>query len=280
MKINLLTDAPKHNLALMKISAYHKARGDEVKLNEPLLWKADLTYGSYLFRFSGKYPGDFIGGPGVDPTIRLEGFDGIKPDYRLFPVDFSLGYTWEWCPRRCGFCCVPKQNNPKEHHSIWEFHDARFSKICLLNNNTFSDPQWRETFEEIWDAGLIVVDENGYDIRLMDEEKAEVLKRTRFDGQIHFAWDRMPDGERTLEGLKLAKQYKLNAMVYVLMGYDTTFEEDIYRCQKIYDLGFDPFPMLYRQTRALRSFRRFIYLRYYRKYKTLMKAWLDYGKGG
>ena len=33
MKVNLLTDAPKHNLALMRISAYHKAQGDDVKLN-------------------------------------------------------------------------------------------------------------------------------------------------------------------------------------------------------------------------------------------------------
>lgn len=278
MRVNLLTDAPKHNLALMKISAYHKARGDDVGLNEPLSGELAQSFGSYLFDFSGKYPCDVVGGPGVDPAIRLNGYDGIKPDYSLFPIDYSLGYTWSWCPNRCGFCCVPKQGNPREHHSIWEFHDTRFNKICLLNNNTFSDPQWRETFEEIWDAGLTVVDENGYDLRLMDEEKAEALKKARFDGQIHFAWDRMSDEKRILDGLSLAKQYNLRAMVYVLMGYDTTFEEDIYRCQRIHDLGFDPFPMLYRQTKSLRSFRRFIYLRYYRKYKTLMEAWLNYGK--
>lgn len=277
MRINLFTDAPQHNLALMKISAYHKNIGDSVSLNHPQD-PCDLSYGSWLFDFSPKYYTDYQGGPGIDPAAKLEGFDNIKPDYNLFSVDFSLGYTWEYCPRRCGFCVVPKQHNPQVHHSIWEFHDTRFNKICLLNNNTFSDPQWWETFEEIWNANLIVRDENGYDLRLMDEEKAEALKRTRFEGQIHFAWDRIKDERVIIRGLRLAKQYKLNGMVYVLMGYDTTFEEDLYRCQRIHSLGFDPFPMLYKQTRALRLFRRFIYLRYYRQYKTLKQAWQDYGK--
>ena len=275
MKVNLLTDAPKHNLALMKISAYHKARGDEVLLNEPQQ-PADLTYGSWLFDFTGRYYCDYHGGPGWDPTIRLNGFDGVKPDYTLFPSDYSLGYTWEYCPRKCGFCCVPKQKPPKVHHSIWEFHPPKLKKICLLNNNTFSDPQWKETFEEIWDADLTVVDENGYDLRLLDEEKAEALKRTKFDKQIHFAWDRMRDETKILLGLEVVRQYKLDAMVYVLMGYDTTFEQDIYRCQKIHDMGFDPFPMLYKETPLLLNFRRFIYLRYYRSYPTLEAAWRVY----
>lgn len=48
MKINLMTDAPKHNLALMKLSAYHRAQGDEVYLNMPLVM-ADYTYASVLY---------------------------------------------------------------------------------------------------------------------------------------------------------------------------------------------------------------------------------------
>lgn len=275
MRINLLTDAPKHNLALMKISAYHKMVGNTVKLNEPITGEG-FTYGSWLFRV--KYHSDITGGPAYNPQTRLNGFEDIKPDYELYPNnDFSLGYTWSYCPRKCGFCCVPKQDNPKEHHSIWGFHDPKFQKICLLNNNTFSDPQWKETFEEIWDVGLVVCDENGYDLRLLDDEKAEALKRTKFDGQVHFAWDLM-ENERTIRrGLSLAKKYKLDAMVYVLIGYNTTPEEDLYRCQVINDMGFDPYPMPYNGgTRVDRAFKRFMCLRGYRKYKTLFEAWADY----
>ena len=276
MRIGLFTDAPKHNLALMKISAWHKAQGDEVTLNQPL-GRYDLTCGSWLFDFNGHYPADINGGPGYDPLVRLPAdIEAMKPDYSLYRVDYSLGSTWEYCPQRCGFCVVPKQNNPRVHRSIWDFHVPRFEVICLLNNNTFSDPQWRETFEEIWDANLIVRDENGYDLRLLNDEKAEALKRTRFKGQIHFAWDRLADEAQIRKGLDIARRWKLRATVYVLMGYDSSFDEDIYRCQVIHDYGLDPFPMLYRRTLALRRFRRFIYLRFYRQYPTLREAWEDY----
>jgi len=176
---------------------------------------------------------------------------------------------------------VNKQNNPKEHKSIWTFHDSRFKKICLLNNNTFSDPQWKETFEEIWDEETVVVDDNGYDCRLLDDEKAEALKRTKFDGSIHFAWDLMKDETKVLQGLEVARKHRLKAVVYVLVGFNTTQEEDIYRCQKIHDLKFDPYIMPYRTAKGkaskqARAFKRFIDCRYYRKYKTIQEAWNDY----
>lgn len=279
MKVNLLTDAPKHNLALMKISSYYKKYGWKVTLNQPLN-SADFRIGSWIFLNSARYPCDYVGGTGIDPTKRLDStLDNQRPDYELFNLGYSLGYTWAYCPRKCGFCVVPKQNNPKIHRSIWDFHDERFGKICLLNNNTFSDPRWRETFWEIWDADLTVIDENGYDLRLLDEEKAEALKRTRFAKRIHFAWDQIDDETAIKQGLKIANDFKLRALVYVLMGYDTTFEQDLYRCQIIHDHGFHPYPMLYKKTRLLQLFRRFIYLRYYRQYPTIQAAWQQYTGG-
>ena len=202
----------------------------------------------------------------------------MKPDYDLYPGnDFSLGYTWSYCPRRCSFCCVSKQCNPKDHHSIWEFHDHRFSKICLLNNNTFSDPEWKQTFEEIWDAGLVVCDENGYDLRLLDGEKAEALKRTKFDGYVHFAWDSMEDERAIKRGLEVARRYKLNAVVYILIGYNTTRAEDLHRCQVVNDIGFDPYPMPYNGgAKEDRAFKRFVCLRAYRQYPSLFEAWTGY----
>lgn len=281
--MGLYTDAPKHNLALMKISTYHKASGDEVILN-PIPGECDITYGSWLF-----YPlcvTDYVGGPGYDPTITLNGISQYKPDYDLYPnLNMSLGYTWPYCFRNCPFCIVGKQNNPKEHKSIWTFHDKRFNIICLLNNNTFCDPRWNDTFEEIWEANLIVNDENGYDVRLLDDKKAAALKRTKFVDKIHFAWDLMRDEKQVIEGLKLAKEYKINpVVVYVLTNWNTTEEEDIYRCQKITDLGFDPYVMPYRglkdgkyvkPTRRQLDFRRMINLRAYRQIG-IMENWRNY----
>lgn len=210
MKVSLLTDAPKHNLALMKISAWHKAQGDEVSLNIPL-WRSDKTYASVLFDCNIKrYIADIYGGPAI--CSDWDGIDwSIRPDYDLYQHnDFSLGYTFRHCYRGCSFCRVPGLHIPlveNGHHSIWKFHDTKFKKICMLNNNTFFDKRWKETFEEIWDANLTVVDENGYDLRLIDAEKADALKRTKWDGSKdpHFAWDSMVDEPQIIKGLEEVK---------------------------------------------------------------------------
>lgn len=252
MRVNLLTDAPRHNLALMRISAYHKSQGDEVILNQPLM-PANKVYASWLFIYSHWYPADILGGPGYDPRVRLPAeIETMSPDYSLFPIDYSLGYTWEYCHRNCPWCVVSLQQPPQVHHSIWEFHDTQFDKICLLNNNTFTDPRWRETFEEIWEAGLKVVDQNGYDLRLLDEEKAKALRRTKFHDRLYFSWDRMEDEAEIRRGLGLLVSYGVRSRqkcrVYVMVGYPggrPIDDSDIHRCQVIADYGFDPFVMIF-----------------------------------
>ena len=281
MKISLLTDAPKHNLALMKISAYHKQQGDDVLLNMPL-FPSDYTYASVLFEKNRKlFIADEYGGPAYDRTYLREPIDDISPDYALFnTIFFSLGYTFRPCYRRCSFCKVGDMLHPDiSHHSIWEFHNPKFNRICLLNNNTFFDKQWKETFEEIWDANLTVIDENGYDLRLLDEEKADALKKTKFENKLHFAWDRMKDEFRIRKGLELLKKYKINnTHIYVLIGFDTTREEDLHRCQVLVDYGHDPYIMPYIRTRRNLDFQRFINTFMWRKYKTIKEAWGDYLK--
>ena len=290
MKISLLTDAPKHNLALMQLSAWHKAKGDEVVLNMPI-FPADYTYASVLFEKNRKlFIADEYGGIGYardgnggfdtffSRTVLSDEVRGCVPDYTLFNLGYSLGYTYRPCFRGCKFCKVWKINHPDtSHHSIWEFHNSIFNKICILNNNTFFDPNWKETFEEIWDANLTVVDENGYDLRLLDDEKAEALKKTRFDNKLHFAWDRIKDEHRIRQGLELLKKYKINnTHIYVLIGFDTTQEEDLHRCQILVDYGHDPYIMPYKRTRKLLDFQRFINTFMWRKYKTIKEAWEDY----
>jgi len=279
MRISLLSDAPKHNLALMKLSAYHKACGDEVLLNMPII-PADYRYASVLFdKNKTKFVADEYGGPAFNGNNINVYF---KPDYDLYPHnDFSLGYTFRGCYRKCSFCKVPKMERDFKHYSIWDFHDPKFKKICLLNNNTFFDGRWRETFKEIWEADLTVIDENGYDLRLLDDEKAEVLHKTKWATPLHFAWDNINDESEIIRGLKLLEKHKLRSTsngVYVLIGYNTTEDEDLHRCQIVVDYGLAPYPMPYKQTKQLMRFKRFINLHYYRKYKTITEAWQDYSR--
>ena len=295
MKVSLLTDAPKHNLALMKLSAWHKANGDEVMLNAPI-FPADYTYASVLFENNiNLFEANEYGGPAY-VSMRLRDKNGyvedgiqrrnildkdieyIQPDYELFGLDYSLGYSYRPCFNTCSFCKVPTFDHPDiGHHSIFDFHRSNFKKICLLNNNTFQDPRWKETFEEIWDADLTVIDENGYDLRLIDDEKAEALKKTKFQGKLHFAWDRMQDEPLMVEGLKTLRKHKISGSgVYVLIGYNTTIEEDIYRCQKITESKQDVYIMPYKKTKQNMRFKRFMSLFMWRKYKTIEEAWSNY----
>lgn len=273
MMVNLFTDAPKHNLALMKLSSWHKSKGDIVTLNFPLM-PCDYSYASILYEKNrDMFVADEYGGVGYDGRHLPDAIEKEKPDYDLFPIDYSLGYTFRPCFRKCPFCKVHLLHNPdKEHHSIWEFHNPKFTKICLLNNNTFFDKYWKETFEEIWDAHLAVVDSNGYDLRLINEEMAYAIKKTKYIGKIHYAWDLMKDETKILEGLRIAPK----GTVYVLIGFNTTQEEDMYRVQKIVDFGFSPYIMPYNQTKEEKRFKRFIDSFMWRKYPTIQEAFKYY----
>jgi hypothetical protein len=224
----------------MKISSFHKSIGDSVELNMPLI-PADFTYCSVLFDWTDLPNADIYGGP-TKPEVLLDPeIEAMKPDYTLYPnIDYSMGYTYQACPRTCDFCKVPQMPQDETHHSIHDFHDERFNKICLMNNNTLADPCWRDTFQEIIDAKLTVIDENGYDLRLVTNESARMLSKIRFEGLIHFAWDYPEHEVEILKGLdvilKWIPKYKIN--IYVLIGH-TTHDENMMRIEKLTELGVD-----------------------------------------
>jgi len=286
LKISLLTDAPKHNLALMKISTWHKLCGNTTMLNAPI-FPSDFTHASILFEKNKNiFIADEFGGPAIKGSVLPKEIEEMKPDYELYNIDYSLGYTFRPCFNDCFFCKVPRMNHPDvEHHSIYNFHEPKFKKVCLLNNNTFQDPKWKETFNEIWDNNLSVIDENGYDLRLLDDEKTYALKKTKFithdgrKGGIHFAWDRVEDEFLIKNGLSLLNKYKMRSnsnLVYILIGYNTTEEEDLHRCQVVHNFGLTPYLCMYKKTEYTTNLRRFINLHYYRKYKKIETAWQDY----
>ena len=245
MQISILTpDSKIPNLAAMKISAWHKQNGDNVELNFPLI-KSDMSYASILFSWTHDPIADIVGGPKY-PHIKLEPeFDAMKPDYSIYPnIDYSIGYTYKACPRTCDFCIVPKQANDENHYSIWTFHDSKFKKISLMNNNTLADHRWRETFEEIIDADLTVIDHNGYDLRLMTDESAYYMSKVKWQGLIHVAWDYIDTKDLILKGLVKLIKYGLRNKIhcYVMIGH-TTEKEDLYRVERLRVLGIDPYVM-------------------------------------
>lgn len=245
------------NLALMKLSAWHKKQGHEVTLNGP---KADLNYVSCVFTKRKaeatrlvEYFGDKVkfGGSGFgDYSVNLSNeIELITPDYTLYPdFEFSIGFTSRGCIRRCPFCIVPdKEGKIREHSKLSDF--VRHKKVVLIDNNFLASPAWEDKLIEMIDRDLAVDFNQGLDIRLMNERMAELLAKLKPE-KIRFAFDDIKVEKKIVKGIKLLKSagYDIsfhNVMSYVLVGYNSTIEEDIYRCELLHGLGVLSYVMVY-----------------------------------
>lgn len=245
---------PYPNLALMKLSAYHKSKGDEVLLNFPL-WGADLVYASCVFTWNAKQansrlpPGTTMGGSGLDLHSELPPeIEHIMPDYSLYPMDFSLGFTSRGCFRRCPWCIVPeKEGALKPWASIYEFWHRRHKKIVLLDNNLLAAPNWQTTFAELIKTRVEVDFNQGLDIRLVNEETVGYLKRVK-TRHLRFAFDDIAYESSVRKGIKLLLDSGINSRklsFYVLVGFgdsDTAVE----RMKLLASYNVDVYPMVYK----------------------------------
>lgn len=252
-----------HNLPLMKISAYHKSRGDSVEWYEPLFsGHMDKVYMSKVFTFTPDYPycinaNEVIkGGTGYsypDGGEELpEEIEHIYPDYQLYKDTFpdtAYGFLTRGCPRGCDFCIVGKKEGrcARKVADLSEFWNGQ-KNIVLLDANMFACKEWKDLSVQLIESGAWVDFSQGCDIRLMTDEKAEYIKRMKIK-QVHFAWDRYEDKEKIVPQFKRFKEItqwdyrKLG--VYVLCNFNTTFEQDLDRVYTLRELGYNPYVMLY-----------------------------------
>ena len=166
-------------------------------------------------------------------------------DYSLYPqYQFSIQFFSRGCIRHCPFCLVrekegyitpvtPVNLNPLGKH------------IEVLDNNFFANPAWHDAIEYLLSAKQ-KVNLHGVDVRIMDEEQAYWLNRLPLYKSIHIAWDfpQLDLTEKLREVTRYIKPYKL--MCYVLVGFNSTIEEDMYRIERLRELKIKPFVMPYR----------------------------------
>lgn len=254
MKVGLI-DVDGHsfpNLALMKISAWHKLRGDNVEWYNGLEWY-DRVYMSKVFTFT---PDDLRviqanevikGGTGYNFTSKLpkEIESVFSPDYSIYPYKFSIQLFSRGCIRKCPFCIVREKEGKIKSVSPMKLNPEG-EHIEVLDNNFFANPDWWYAVRYLNDT-YKPVNLHGVDVRIMNEEQAEALNSMRLKGSsIHVAWDNPKDDIlpylKTM--IKSVKRYKIAC--YVLIGYWSTPEEDYERVMKLADLGIDPFVQPYR----------------------------------
>ena len=250
MKIGLIDiDSKIPNLALMKLSAWHKRQGDPVEFYMPL-WNYDKVYASKIFNFSllPEMPIETIkGGTGFDLENKLpEEIENIYPDYSLYRCDYAMGFITRGCLRKCSFCVVPqKEGHIKKVSDISQFWNGQ-SHIMLLDNNLTAHLDCIEILRDLKKTKARIDFNQGLDLRLISPEIATELSTIKLWKQIHFAWDDVRLEKSIKNGIDIliangVKQHKI--MVYVLIGFNSTQEEDLYRVLKLREWGVDSFVM-------------------------------------
>lgn len=273
MKIGLI-DVDGHNfpnIPLMKISAWHKKQGDLVEWYEPMFsGHMDKVYMSKVFSFSPDYEyfvdADEIVKGGSGYCISLvdgkEVFDASKdiqlpdeiehiyPDYSLYGItDTAYGFLSRGCPRGCSFCHVEAKEGMASIKvaDLQEFWNGQ-KNIVLCDPNILACRQWKNLLQQLIDSKSWVDINQGLDIRLMTEEKAEMIKKMKIK-QLHFAWDRYQDKDIIVPKFKMFKditQFDIRKLiVFVLCNFDTTIEQDLERIYTLRELGYWAYVMLY-----------------------------------
>lgn len=294
MKIALYdVDSKIPNLALMKISEYYKQQGHTVERFEPLWMDSyDKVFASTVFSFSDKHLLDKdrmeIGGTGwsIEKNLPTE-IEAMQPDYTFYNYPHSIGFTMRGCRFNCKFCVVPKkEGRPKPFNTVKEIWTNRKSDfIILLDNDFFGNPQWQERIDEIKRHNLKVNFSQGLNIRIITDEECKALASINFRNiknnsrMVHFAWDRFNDEKLIDAGIARVlnvgiKPYQMT--FYILIGFDTTEEQDLYRINKLKQLGCNPFVMPFNRANYYQKrFARWV------NHKAIFKSveWLEYARG-
>lgn len=252
---------PYPNLALMKLSAYHKAKGNEVFLNFPLQ-RPDITYASCVFTWNAKRTptvpdGAIFGGSGIDLKAELSSeIEHMNPDYNLYPnasplvKDSSIGFTSRGCIRRCPWCIVPeKESGIRAVARIYNFWNRRHRKITLLDNNLLAAPNWKQTMEDMIAEGLEVDFNQGLDIRLLNEENVAYLMQLKIK-ELRFAFDDIGYEKAVRRGIELLLGNGLGSRklsFYVLYGF-TDDRTAVERVKILQSYNVEIYPMSYRDT--------------------------------
>lgn len=286
MRIGLI-DVDSHrfpNLALMKLSAWHKAQGDTVEWWWSDMVHYDLVYMSKVFSdtYSSDFPeepmnaGQVIKGgtgyaidlhngvevyhPERDPALPTE-IEHIYPDYSLYPEltkETAYGFLTRGCPRGCGFCHVAGKEGrtSRQVAELGEFWRGQ-RNIEIMDPNILACKDREKLLKQLAASGAYVNFNQGLDIRLMGKDVADLIGMMRIK-RLHFAWDNPKDDLREYFA-RFSQWYMCKdpskKIVYVLTNFGSTLEEDLYRIYTLRELGYDPYVMIYNKAGAPREVR-------------------------
>lgn len=256
------------NLVCMKLSGYYKELNDhvELKIDYNNLEQYDKVFISKVFTDTPidenilKLPNVEYGGTGFyyDKAPRLPyEIEHHMPDYHLYDdwvenqinaggkrkdfkyyLDYSIGFVTKGCFRQCQFCVNKNYKEVKIHSPLDEFIDYSRKKICLLDDNFFGCPAYKDILLQLQATEKPFQFKQGLDERLLTDEKCELLFKSKYDGDYIFAFDNIEDYDLIESKLKLIRKYTNKVpKFYVLCGFDRNNKwDEIFWKQDLWDL--------------------------------------------
>jgi hypothetical protein len=248
--VGLLNLEPKYqNLALEKIRIYHTLQGDVVEDYLPLRYNQyDKIYCSSIFTFTPKRnlpPNAICGGTGFDLTTTL------PSEIEVMKPRINKGFTTRGCFRDCPFCVVrTKEGGLRIEGAILDLWDGKAKLITLLDNNPLGLLDHFEYNCRLAIEYNLTLDWNqGLDHRCLTQKVVDIIK-TVSHKELHFAFDNpsyLPSVERAINLLQDNGINRCNW--YVLVGFDTTFEEDLFRLNYLRDHNQNAYVQRYNGTK-------------------------------
>ena len=241
MKIGLIdVDSKIPNLALMKISAYHKSVFDFVEWYNPFDYY-DIVYMSKVFTFTPDY--DLYiknatqiiqGGTGYNIKSKLpKHIEFVTPDYSIYPnIDSktSYGFLTRGCPNKCKWCIVPiKEGKPVPYMDIEEIVKGGRKNAILMDNNILSLDYGIKQIEKIIKLGIRVDFNQALDARLVDDDIAKLLAKVKWLKRIRFGCDTPKQIQECQKAIDLITKhgYKGEVFLYCILLDD--FKESFER---------------------------------------------------
>lgn len=279
MKIGVIQlDGKIPNLAIMKIAGYHESNAHVVEWYKGNLFaqEYDKIYCSKLFSFTtlpDLPSGTMIGGTGIDFYNRLpKEIEDATPSYSLFPkCDYHLGFSMKGCRFACKFCCVPKkEGKPYNYNAIDEIliNPNGGNRLMLLDNDFFGGEKWKDNLQRIIELKLKACFVQGLNIRIITQEQAELLAQCNYTNSkfnqkyLTFAWDRYNDHKLVEKGIQTCNDAGIpckHMQFFVLIGFDTSHEQNLERVMSLKEKGCMPFVMPYNKSdKYQKSFARWV----------------------
>lgn len=203
---------------------------------------------------------------------EIEAFDEPRWTYEMYDIDYGIGFSTRGCHVGCSFCVVPKKEGLQEYRasSVERLINPRSRHLVLMNNNSLAHTDFMEDIEQIKHYGLSIHWDQANDITLVTPDIARALSEVNyrsFDGkykELFFAFDLMIKRKRdpntghpvSYDMLKVVPE-KVELLTecgipprhlkfYMLIGFNTTEEEDLARVECLKELGCEIYPMLFR----------------------------------